>query len=198
MLVSFVVLAFTVPLGIVALPFVEFFNGMAAQPKARTQMLIGRTYAQQQLVERQPVFGTMPRGYVPYAYDDRGNKIEDAKDVGLRLANPVPINMQNLRRGQKLYNVACINCHGEQGIGDGPVTGPSASPAGGRFPAPPSLHTDEARGYEDGTIFHIITKGVGKMPSHANDLAPADRWKVVHYVRALQRSMNPKPEDLRK
>jgi mono/diheme cytochrome c family protein len=33
------------------------------------------------------------------------------------------------------------------------------------------------------------------MPAYAEQIEPEDRWKVVHYVRALQRARNPKPED---
>jgi mono/diheme cytochrome c family protein len=35
------------------------------------------------------------------------------------------------------------------------------------------------------------------MPSHAADLSDAQRWSVVHYVRALQRAQNAKDEDLK-
>ena len=185
-----VVLAFAVPLALVALPFVEFFNDMAAQPKGKTQMSYGRVYGQEVVVERSAVQGSIPRDYVRYAYADKGNTIEEAKDVGLRLQNAMPVTMEHLLAGQKLYNVYCIVCHGKEGVGDGSIVGPE------RFPAPPSLHTDLARTYRDGTLFHIITKGVGKMPGYADKMEPDDRWKVVHYVRALQRSRDPKPEDL--
>lgn len=189
-LVGLVVSALVVPLGLVAVPFIEFFNDMAAQPKGKTQMSIGRVYGAEIIVERSPMEGTIPRGYVRYEYYDKGNTIEDAKEVGLRLANPLAMNMGTLRTGQGLYNVYCTVCHGKRGEGDGPVVGPD------RFPAPPSMHTDQARQYKDGTVFHIITGGLGKMPGYADKLEPQDRWKVVHYLRALQRSMNPTPEDL--
>jgi mono/diheme cytochrome c family protein len=88
--------------------------------------------------------------------------------------------MDNLQRGRNRYDIFCIACHGRMAEGDGPVVGPN------RFPAPPSLHTDQARGYDDGTIYYVITHGIGKMPGYADKLTPQDRWKVVHYVRALQ------------
>ncbi len=185
-----VVFAVAVPLALVALPFVEFFNGMAAQPKGRPQMTYGRTYGVELLVERAPVEGTIPRGYFPYAYDHLENTIQAAEEVGRRLENPVPITMQNLHRGQALYNVYCLACHGRRGEGNGPVVGPE------RFPAPPSLHTKDAIAYKDGALYHIMTKGIGKMPSYAEELDPEARWKVAHYVRALQRSMAPRPEDM--
>ena len=57
-------------------------------------------------------------------------------------------------------------------------------------------HTAEALEYRDGTLFHIMTKGIGKMPSYAQQLDSEERWKIAQYVRALQRSASPKPEDL--
>lgn len=188
---SFVVLAIVIPLAIVALPFIEFLNGMAAQPKGKSQMTYGRIFSQQLLVDRLSVKGTIPRGYISPLFEDTANTIEAAKEVGRQLKNPLPVTMENMREGQKLYNIFCIVCHGARGQGNGSVTGPD------RFPAPPSLHTAQALQYEDGTIYHVITKGVGKMAAYAEKLEPRQRWKVIHYLRALQRAMNPKPEDLK-
>jgi len=146
---------------------------------------------QQLVVDRPPVEGTIPRSYQRYAFEDRGNKIEDALAVGLLLENPLQPEMDVMKRGQEVYEIFCIACHGSLGQGDGSVIGPN------RYPAPPSLHSDQARGYKDGTIYHIITKGVGKMPSYAQQVEPEDRWKTILYVRALQRAMNPEPQDLK-
>ena len=188
---SMVVAAVAVPLAMAAIPFIEFFNGMAAQPKGRTQMTYGRVFGEARLVERPPVAGTIPRGYFAYRFDHLGNKIEDAKKAGAELTNPVARTMEAMQRGRALYEIYCITCHGRRGEGDGPVIGPE------RFPAPPSLHSDQAVAYADGTLFHIMTKGLGKMPSYRKQLDPEERWMIVHYVRALQRSMAPKPEDLK-
>jgi mono/diheme cytochrome c family protein len=188
---AMVVGAIAVPLAMVAIPFIEFFNGMAAQPKGKAQMTYGRTYGGDWLVERSPVEGTIPRDHYPYRFDHLGNTIEEAQEAGNELNNPVPLTMENVQRGRELYNVYCIVCHGRWGDGDGPVIGPD------RFPAPPSLHTKQALGYQDGTLYHIMTKGLGKMPSYANQLDPQERWMVAHYVHALQRSRAPKPEDLK-
>ena len=190
-LISLVALAFIIPLALVALPFIEFFNGMAAQPKGKTQMTYGREFGQEIKVDRPPVAGTMPQGHETYEYASFGNTIEDAKKVGESLKNPLSYTKEHMEAGQKLYETFCIVCHGKLAMGDGSVTGPN------RFPAPPSLNTDQARGYADGTIFHIITKGMGKMQSYADKLEPTERWQVIQYLRAVQRSMNPKPEDLK-
>ncbi len=68
----------------------------------------------------------------------------------------------------------------------------------------PSLQSDKARAYPDGRIYHIITMGQGVspsfglplMPSYASQIAPADRWSIVNYVRALQKSKHPTPADI--
>ena len=77
-MVTLFLLALVVPLALVAVPFIEFLNGMAAQPKGRAQMTYGRTDGQTLVVERPPVEGTIPRGYVPYPYADYGKELEDA------------------------------------------------------------------------------------------------------------------------
>jgi mono/diheme cytochrome c family protein len=186
-----IVLAIVIPLALVALPFIEFFNGMAAQPKGKAQATYGRTYGEELLVGRAPVEGTIPHGYMPYPYEQLENTLDAAKQVGEQLENPIPVTMENLQRGRELYNINCKVCHGGRGEGDGSVVGP------GRFPAPPSLHTKEALEYKDGTLYHIMTKGIGQMPAYAEKLDPDQRWLVAHYVGVLQRAMAPKPEDLK-
>ena len=189
---AMVAAAVVIPLGLAAVPFIEFFNGMAAQPKGKAQMTYGRIYGEQRLVERCPVEGTIPQGYVSYQFSHLGNTIEDALTAGEQLINPMPLTMENMKQGQNLFNIYCSVCHGKRGEGDGPVIGPN------RFPAPPSLHTKQVSSYQDGTFYHIMTKGVGKMPSYADKLDARERWMVIHYLHALQRSMMPNPEDLKK
>lgn len=125
---------------------------------------------------------SIARGHKPY-------RIEDAEEAGARLVNPLALTRGTLERGQKLYNIYCIACHGERGHGDGPIVNP--------YPIPKSLHSDDMRRWKDGHLFHIITKGQGVMPSYAQQIQPEDRWAVIHYVRALQRADNPSDEDLR-
>jgi len=207
-LVAIVLAAFFLPVAFVAFPFVEFFNDMAAQPMARSQMTYGRTHGQRILTERSPVPGTVPRNAPPtYPFSGAAGKPEQApagkkvdkaalqlkaaKKVGARLKNPHRPTVKNMTRGKERFDVFCTPCHGAAGEGDGPATGQD------RFPAPPSLHTKDARAYKDGTVFHIITTGLGMMPGYSNQLEPSERWDVISYIRALQRAKNPKPEDLK-
>lgn len=180
--------AFVLPLALVAVPYIEFFNGMAAQPKAKPQSLYGRTFGQDLIAERAAVPGTIPRHYTPYPYS--ANDDATAELAGRTLTNPVSITLESLQRGRDRYETFCIVCHGRLGLGDGPVVGPD------RFPAPPSLHSDAVKKYKDGQTFHIITRGKGKMPPYADRISPQDRWQIVHYLRVLHRALDPKPEDL--
>jgi len=178
-LVAMPIVALAVPIGILAVPYLEMLNDMAIQPKAKAQGLYGHFQGEALVVERPPVAGTMPvTGHSPYPFP--GKDAESAKLAEEALKNPLGRTPEVLARGRKVWNTFCIVCHGEHAEGNGRIVGPAL------FPAPPSLHSEAARAFKDGRIFHVITRGQNKMPSYAGDLTPEERWSVVHYVRALQ------------
>ena len=41
-----------------------------------------------------------------------------------------------------------------------------------------------------GEIFHTITNGKNTMPAYRGQIPTADRWAIIAYLRALQRSQN--------
>jgi mono/diheme cytochrome c family protein len=61
---------------------------------------------------------------------------------------------------------------------------------------PTSLHADRVQKQPVGQIFETITMGQGKMAPYASSLTPKERWAVVLYVKALQRSRNASIEDV--
>ncbi len=134
--------------------------------------------------QRMPVKGTIPRGYIPYQYAGM-----DAISAGRENKNPLRRTESVMARGQLMYNTYCIVCHGPQGDGDGYIVP--------KYPRPPSLQTEKIRNYADGSIYHIVTMGQNVMPSYATQIAPADRWAITHYIRALQRAKNPTPADVK-
>lgn len=187
-LIAFPIAAFVVPLLLVAVPYLDIFNDMAVQPKGKAQSFHGHAFGQELLVERPPVEGTLPTGWSPYSIP--GKDEAATRKAEETLVNPLSPTMAVLERGKAKWEAFCIVCHGEMGEGDGSIVGP------GLFAAPPTLHTDATRAFKDGRIFHVITNGQNVMPSYADKLTEPDRWAVVHYVRALQRAMAPRPEDL--
>lgn len=104
------------------------------------------------------------------------------------LRNPTnPSNSDSIARGQALYRVYCIVCHGERGIGDGPVSGvgPNQGPFADVWPL------TRASTKSDGYIYNVIRIGNGgqpayRMPSYKR-IPDMDRWHLVNYVRYLQR-----------
>lgn len=131
---------------------------------------------------RQPIAGTIPRGYLKQddAYYEGVNENGDlVQDI------PVEVTEEFIYRGKERYDIYCSVCHGGTGDGRGVImTGQY-----GYVPAP-SFHTDNIRQMPDGHFFSAITDGIRTMPSYASQIKVKDRWAIVAYIRALQRSQN--------
>ena len=130
---------------------------------------------------RQPVAGTVARGFLPVRLA--------SPQAAAALVNPLPRTPEVLATGRAQYQVRCALCHGVLGNGI-----PTLSAAYGAKPA--NLMTPAVRQDPDGTLYGVIVLGKNAMPSYAADLPEADRWAVIHYLRALQRAQNARDEDL--
>ena len=138
---------------------------------------------------RQPPAGTVPRERPlegPEA-EASATALGAEQDV---TALPVPITRALLDRGRNRFDIYCATCHGLVGDGDSVVADKMA------LRVPPSLHTPHARGLTVGALYRVITQGYGVMPSYRAELPLADRWAVVAYVQALQRSQNARLADV--
>jgi mono/diheme cytochrome c family protein len=131
---------------------------------------------------RLPAVGTVPRNYTFFHYPSSNEGYEAA---GRDVKNPLPSTDANLEEGKRLYGNYCNHCHGAAGNGDGSLI------ATGKFPPPPSYANGvssrggKMRDLTDGKIFHTITYGVNLMGSHASQVNPEERWKIVMYVHHL-------------
>ncbi|MFI5345554.1 MAG: c-type cytochrome [Elusimicrobiota bacterium] len=121
--------------------------------------------------------GTVARGETPLRF---GPGAEERERAGRELKNPFAPSYEVMTRGKKVFETDCQHCHGLAGLGDGAVA--KAFPS---FSFP--LATKSAYDLPDGAIFHIITYGRNLMPAHASQVSVDDRWKVIHYLRDLQR-----------
>jgi mono/diheme cytochrome c family protein len=124
-----------------------------------------------------PPAGTVPRGWPVLAF---GPGPDEAERAGRELRNPLGPAPAELARGKERFLTFCAPCHGESGLSDGLVAAP------GRFPPPPSLVADHAKGLPDGDIYHVITHGQGIMPPYGAQVVPMDRFRIVLWLRALQ------------
>jgi mono/diheme cytochrome c family protein len=101
---------------------------------------------------------------------------------------PVDADFTLIEMGREKYEIFCSACHGSAGDGNG-VTKPYGILA-------TSYHDDRLRNEADGYIYDVITNGKGLMYGLKDRLTPEERWAVVLYVRALQRSQNASAEDV--
>jgi mono/diheme cytochrome c family protein len=102
---------------------------------------------------------------------------------------PFPITLEILHRGRERFNIYCSPCHSRVGDGNGMI------PSRG-FTRPPSFHIQRLREAPPGYFFHVITQGLGAMPSYRQQIPPDDRWAIIAYVRALQLSRNATIKDV--
>lgn len=140
------------------------------------------SFFENNMAMRAPVEGTIARGKLKQndAYyeglDENGNLVEEI---------PVEVTKEFIYRGKERYDIYCSVCHG--GVGDG--RGVIMTGQYGYVPAP-SFHTDNIRQMPDGHFYSAITNGIRNMPSYATQIKVEDRWAIVSYIRALQRSQN--------
>lgn len=127
-----------------------------------------------------PVAGTIPRGintYFPFP-----NTNEGYEAAGATLVNPVPLTDAVLAEGKELFRINCQHCHGEKGDGKGTI-----KVKGDPFPVP--SYFDETRlALKEGHMFFSITYGKNLMGPHASLLTQEERWKVVHYIKQMQKN----------
>jgi len=97
--------------------------------------------------------------------------------------NPLAGNAQAIKDGGALFTKQCLMCHGNKGMGDGPV-GINLSPRPGNLLLP------KAQKMSDGAIFWKITNGKAPMPTFKSSLTETQRWQLVDYIRDLNRLYN--------
>lgn len=172
------------------LPRVHPIQGMDNQPKYKAQranpvFADGRS-------ERPPVAGTVARGQL--RNDDRFYRgLENGQWVA---SIPVEVNAALLHRGQERFGIYCSPCHGLSGYGDGIVGVRADRLQEGTWVPPANLHDDQVRQRPDGHLFNTITNGIRTMSAYGPIVPEQDRWAIVAYVRALQRSQHGTVDDV--
>ncbi len=137
---------------------------------------------------RMPVEGTVARGNLRHdlalfeGIDDDGEYIDEI---------PFDLTRDFLYRGKDRYDIFCQMCHGGTGDGRGIImTGEY-----GYVPAP-TFHRTESYDMPAGELYSAIANGIRTMPSYATQISVEDRWAIVAYIRALQRSQNIPEEEM--
>ncbi len=126
------------------------------------------------------ITGDGPSGVCP-----QPRKTKRAPGNFRKRANPLPANASNVKAGATLFQrtaqpLACMNCHGVKGDGEGPM--------GAALNPPPRNFTcaETMQDISDGQMFWIIkngSKGTGMM---AFSTMPDNKiWQLIHYIRTL-------------
>jgi mono/diheme cytochrome c family protein len=161
-------------------PPLEIFPDMDRQPKLRPQQP-NLTFANGRS-SQEPVAGTVARGDHYENNTVNTGREPGATNVTNFVANiPVPVTEQLMARGQQRFNIYCVPCHGPQGDGNGIVKKYG-------FATVRSIHEKVVVPQPDGELFNTITHGKGAMFGYGSQISIEDRWAIVAYVRALQRS----------
>ena len=121
-----------------------------------------------------PVEGTIPRGWMPYEFEDTNEGYDLAKNT---LFSPLEKNEENLAKGKELYGVYCAVCHGVKGDGQGILMKRE------KFLGIPS-YAD--RDITEGSTYHALMYGKNLMGSHASQVDSKERWQISQYVLSLR------------
>ncbi len=135
---------------------------------------------------RPPVPGTVARGDLQHDDHFFRGIVGEAWSTTFPL-HKLPVDDALLDRGQQRFGVYCAPCHGLTGDGQGLVN-QRAIELGGAWVPPANLHEAQYRERALGHLFNTISNGIRSMPQYGDAIPPADRWAIVAYVRALQRS----------
>ena len=161
------------------LMYITPFNWMDFQDKVIPQE--SSLFFNDRRAQRQPVKGTVARGFIPYPYKG----ITNPQEV---LSNPTIPSEDILKLGREKFATFCSVCHGNFAEGNSKLKG--------QFPSGPTLHSDKVRNMKDGMLYHIITNGRNAMPALDRQITRQERWAIVNYIRVLQRAKNAKKSDI--
>ncbi len=158
---------------------IDFFSEMHYQKSFRAQ---------------EPPSVDVPAGLVPITGGEPQYTLEEARN----LQNPLANDPQAAARGQQIYAVNCVACHGPEGDGKGPMS-VYWGVVQGAVP-PTNLKDPAVVSRTDGELYWILTNGytspqnqvqyphnLTNMPAFGKLLTPEERWALVSYIRQLQK-----------
>lgn len=171
-------------------PRIHIIPDMDNQPKYKAQSR-NPMFADRRAM-RPPVAGAVARGTA------LGDPALTSGKLGEDWVETIPVAVDRglLERGRERYDVYCSPCHGLAGLGDGMVAKRADELLEGTWTPPTSFHTDLLRERPVGHLFNTISNGIRNMPAYGPQIPVEDRWAIVAYVRALQRSQNATVDDV--
>ncbi len=129
---------------------------------------------------RTPAENTIPRGWMPYGFE---NTLEGKELARLNISPLDSLESEaNLKIGKELYAIYCAVCHGDKGDGQGNLVKRE------KILGVPT-YSDPARNITVGTAYHTIHYGLNSMGSYAVQLNTKEMWQVSEYVMELKQDL---------
>jgi mono/diheme cytochrome c family protein len=166
-------------------PPLEVFPDMKRQPKLRPQK--PNAFFADQRSSRLPVPGTVPTGALLLDTPVGTGRIPGT--TNWVETNPLPLTAELLARGRERYTIYCSPCHSGVGDGNGVITKYGLLRAG-------NYHDPRLVRMADGELFNTISAGKNQMASYASQVSVTDRWAIIAYIRALERTRLGRLEDV--
>jgi mono/diheme cytochrome c family protein len=185
-------------------PPIELFPDMVRQDKVKAQA--PSEFFADGRGARSPIEGTVPMGYSQPDAEPASAVLtngavmggsynvvlfagkEDYANTGKQGTNwgnglPFTATLATLVRGHERYQIECAVCHGATGIGNGIATKYGLVGVA-------NLQQQRLRDMSDGEIYNTLVNGKNTMLGYGANIQIPDRWAIIAYIRALQRSQN--------
>lgn len=139
------------------------------------------------------VKGTMPRAeswmvggaYTAYAIPNTPEGYELANSTVKMPEAIAKDSVKAAKEGEVLFTRFCAVCHGAGGNGQGTIIAQGAYPQ-----LPPyviGFKGDDTGLISEGRMFHTMTYGKNNMGSYASQVTPEERWKIISYLKKIQK-----------
>jgi mono/diheme cytochrome c family protein len=174
-------------------PHIHIFPDMDFQPKYKSDQPMDLFADGRE--NRGELAGTIARGSL-HADDTLYRGLENGQWT-TGFPREIEINDATMKRGKNRFEIYCSPCHGYDGRGAGAI--PQRVAAGGGVWLARNLvdaSNPVAINMPNGQLFNTISNGYNTMMGYAAQIPHEDRWAIVLYVRALQRSQNASLEDI--
>ncbi len=189
----------------------QFFPDMVLQSKVKPQQ--PSAFFADGVASRRPVSGVVPMGFemprhtaaseMAHANDRQtadaherlafteGPTYFDTGMIGDQWGTGIPLEVtpELMAKGQQRFEINCAVCHGHAGGGNGVTSQYGLANIA-------NYHLDKYLKMADGEIFYTITNGHNSMNGYGANITVHDRWAIVCYIRALQKSQAVRMEEL--
>jgi mono/diheme cytochrome c family protein len=173
-------------------PRIHLIQDMDSQPKYKAQR--ENSFFADNRATRPAIEGTVAVG--DSRDDDHFYKGKEGGAWSRTFPSEVALTEATMERGRQRFGIYCTPCHGQIGQGDGMVSKRADSLQQGTWVSPTNITQEYLRQMPVGQLFNSISNGIRTMPAYGPQIKTEDRWAIIMYVRALQRSRSGSVNDL--